>query len=78
METFILGFMQNNPTLASVLVIIGAVRVVVKPAMAYYEAHVASTPDKVDDEKLVKVKSAAWYKALVFILDYAASVKLPK
>lgn len=78
MDVLILSFVEKYPQLASALMIMGALRVVLKPLMVFLEEHVASTPDKADDEKLAKVKASKVYKALCFILDYVASIKLPK
>lgn len=78
MDDVILTFVNQSPTLSMLLMAMGGLRLVLKPIMAYYEKKVAESPDKADDEKLAKMKEAGWYKALAFILDYAASVKLPK
>lgn len=78
MEVMLMEIMSQSPLLSMILMVMGGLRLVLKPIMAYYEKKVAESPDKADDEKLAKMKEAGWYKALAFVLDYAASVKLPK
>ena len=78
MEAILIDLVQRFPVLSTVLLIVGGLRVVLKPLMVYLEEHVASTPCPEDDEKLKKIKSSKWYRVLNFVLDYSASVKLPK
>lgn len=78
MELLLIELVSKYPSLSTALMVIGALRVTVKPLMAYYESHVQSTSDKEDDERLKKLKASKVYKALVFLLDYTASIKLPK
>jgi hypothetical protein len=61
-----------------ILMVMGGLRLVLKPIMAYLEKKALESPEKADDEKLAKMKEAGWYKVLSFVLDYSASVKLPK
>lgn len=74
----LLLMVQKYPLVSTILFVMGALRTVIKPFMVFYEKHVAETPETTDDEKLAGIKSAKWYKALSFVLDYTASVKLPK
>jgi hypothetical protein len=78
MEELFLGLLQANPAVASCLASIGLARLIFKPIMIGVEAYVSQSPSKSDDEKLAKVKANKFYKAFAFILDYAASIKLPK
>lgn len=78
MELLLLDMVQKFPVLASVLMLIGALRVTIKPLMAYLEQRAAETEDTKDDERLAKIKANKVYKVLVFLLDYTASIKLPK
>ena len=75
---FLIEFMAKNPQLASVLVVMGLLRAVFKPLMSVIQAYVDATPDGGDNEKLEKVKESKWFKTLAWLLDYAASIKLPK
>ena len=68
----------NHQTVVAVLAIIGGMRVIFKPLMTYVESHVYATKTKADDKSLAKIKSSIWYKAFAFLLNYTASIKLPK
>ena len=78
MELLLQTFVTNNPHAATALMAMGALRLILKPVMVYIEQYVATTPDKADDEKVAKIKASKVYKVLCFVLDYTASVKLPK
>lgn len=61
-----------------VLLVVGVLRVVVKPVMAIAQSVVSLTPSQKDDELVQKILDSKVYKALVFTLDWLASIKLPK
>lgn len=63
--------------LVGLLAIIGTLRLIVKPALALAYAIVQATPSKSDDEAVAKVEQSKVFKALLFVLDWLASVKLP-
>lgn len=60
------------------IAIIGSLRLVVKPIMGLIEAYVLITPSKEDDLLPAKIKENKAYKSLVYLLDWFASLKLPK
>lgn len=68
----------NHQTVVAVLAVIGGMRVIFKPLMAYVESHVYATKTKADDKSLAKIKASVWYKVFSFVLDYTASIKIPK
>lgn len=74
----LLPFMAKYPVVSSVLLVIGGLRVLLKPVMAVLEAYVGYTPDLKDDGMLASLKESSIYKGIVFFLDYVASIKLPK
>jgi hypothetical protein len=74
----ILEFMANHPHLSAVLVVIGVFRAVFKPIMTVLEAYVGATESTKDNELLEKIKGSKTYKVLVWLVDYTASIKLPK
>jgi len=78
MEEVILKAVSGSPAIAMVLMSMGGLRLFLKPIMAYVEYRVAQSPEKQDDERLAKIKASKLYQAIAFIIDYAASVKLPK
>lgn len=63
--------------LVSLLLIIGSLRLVLKPAFALAYAVVALTPSVKDDEAVKKVDEGKIMKSIRFGLDWLASVKLP-
>jgi hypothetical protein len=75
---FILNFIAEYPIASSVLVVVGVLRAIFKPIMTAIEAVVAATPTQKDDLALEKAKASKLYLALVWFIDYIASVKLPK
>lgn len=82
----ILGFLKSIMELYSayipapvvaILVIIGSLRLVLKPAFALAYAVVAITPSTKDDAAVKKIEEGKVMKAITFGLDWLASVKLP-
>jgi len=61
-----------------IIAIIGSLRLVIKPIMGLIEAYVAITPSKSDDLLPAKIMDNKIYKAVVYLLDWFASLKLPK
>lgn len=78
MEQLLLDMMQKYPNLMSAFVVMGVLRAVFKPLMTVFEAYVVATPSKDDDSLLAKVKASKSYALVAYVLDYAASIKLPK
>jgi len=75
---FILQFATNHPYILTILMVIGSLRAILKPLFALARAYTQSTETKADDELVDKVEQSKAYKALVFVLDWFASVKLIK
>ena len=75
---FIIELVLKYPTLGSIVVVMGTLRLILKPLVSAVQTYVASTASTRDDEIVEGVLSSKYYKAFAFILDYAASVKLPK
>lgn len=73
----ILELIAQYPVVSSILVVVGALRLVFKPVMTAIQAIVAVTPSKKDDEVLAKAEASSIYKAIVWVIDYLASIKLP-
>lgn len=63
--------------LVAIILIIGSLRVVFKPLFALAYAIVSVTPSKKDDEVVKKVEEHKITKAILFALDYIASIKFP-
>lgn len=69
------SFLQSYPNLSTLLAIIGFLRAINKPLFTLARAYVQSTATLKDDEKLDKIERSPQYKALLFVLDWFASVK---
>lgn len=77
MELFILELVAKYPTATSILLVIGVLRAVFKPLQGTIDAYVKATPSVSDDGKWEKVKAHKAFKALAWVIDYTASIKLP-
>jgi len=64
--------------LIGALLVIGSLRVLLKPLFALAYAITSVTPDTKDDEAVKKIEEHKITKAVIFALDYIASIKLPK
>lgn len=67
---------ENHPWVASLLILIGSLRLICKPIMSLVRARVALTPTTEDDAQLQRVMSSWWYQALAWTLDFVASIKI--
>lgn len=74
--TFITSFATSHPWVTTLLAVVGALRLLFKPIMTAIENYVRSTPDTGDDAKLEAAKASPIFKAIRFILDYGASIKI--
>lgn len=78
MDLLLLDLVGKYPVIATVIAIVGILRIVIKPLVSIMENVAAATETKADDVVVEKVKTSAIYKGLVWLIDYVASVKLPK
>jgi len=82
MEVFLkLGLEQlvgQYPIVVSIILVMGSLRVIMKPLMSLLQAIAKETSTPKDNELLAKLLDNKIYKALSFCLDFVASVKLPK
>jgi hypothetical protein len=77
--TVVTDLVAKFPVLSSVLLVVGFLRLTVKPIIATLHARAASTPGTEDDERLAKIQRSWWLRALLFVLDWGASIKpLPR
>lgn len=77
MGAFILGYAEQYPLIFTIILYMGSARLVMKPLMSLVLVVVDLTPSTSDNEFLEKLKTYWWYKSLVYLLDWSASVKLP-
>ena len=63
---------------AQVIMVIGTLRLCMKPIMAALSEVVQITPTQKDNELLGKVLANPVYKTICFALDWICSLRLPK
>lgn len=63
--------------MSAVVMAIGTLRIFFKPIMEAIEKIVANTETKSDDAKLEQVKKSLAFRAFVFFMDFALSIKVP-
>lgn len=78
MEEMLLALIGKYPMVASVLSILGLIRLIVKPIMEVIKAYVEFTPNKEDDSFVNKVIASPIYNKFLFILDWLFSIKIKK
>lgn len=76
--TWVLSFISSNPTFASVIMVIGFLRLAIKPVMTLLQTYVKLTPYDNDDRWLAGVEQSKGYKLVVYLMDWILSVKLPE
>lgn len=62
--------------LASILIIVGTLRLTIKPLLSFLHTFVDSTPTKVDNDFLEKVENSKVLKVIFYLLSLFASVKI--
>jgi len=62
---------------ATVLMIVGILRLIVKPVITIVEVVVSATPSKSDDEAFAKIQQGPVMKWVLYALDWLASIKAP-
>lgn len=67
---------ENHPWVATLLLLMGGLRLVCKPIMSLVRARVAATPSTEDDAQLQRITSSWWYQCLAWTIDFFASVKI--
>ena len=77
METFI-ELLKEYPWFANLVVIMGSLRVIFKPLFSLIDAVIAATPNKDDDKAWLQFKQSKAASLLIWLIDYIASVKIPK
>jgi hypothetical protein len=61
-----------------IISIVGTLRLAVKPVMTLIETVVMITPSESDNNLPDEIRASKAYKMVVFVLDWFASIKLPK
>lgn len=75
--TWLVGLVSGNPAFASIVILVGSLRLAVKPIMTLLQIYVKLTPYDADDKWLASVEASKGYKVLVYLMDWLLSVKVP-
>jgi hypothetical protein len=78
MSEYLLSLANAHPQLASLFLVIGFLRFVLKPLFVAWHnwAHKNLTPEQL--AAVERFQSKLWVKILLFLLDYIASIKINK
>ena len=77
-QPLIEAYAGESGILLQALVIMASLRIVFKPLMSLIGSIVLVTPSKSDDILLQSIKAHKGYKMVSYLIDYFASIKLPK
>lgn len=77
MDQLLLDLATKYPGMLWVFVVIGIFRAIFKPTMAVIQMIVKETPGEGDDKAVEGFMQSKVYKALVWLVDYTTSIKLP-
>ena len=75
MQETVAQLMVQFPWIATIFMVIGVIRVVVKPLMELAKSVAASTPSAKDDAVVASLESNKTYKTLLFVIDWIFSLK---
>lgn len=78
MEAILLQLIEKYPVVAMIFMVVGILRAVFKPFMTLLFSYVDATVGDADNKMLDKFVKSKVYSGLVWLLDYTASIKLPK
>ncbi len=73
-----LDLVNNYPVVGQILIVVGALRLVMKPLFSIAHSVVEYTQNPKDNLVLGKVESHWAVKGFLYLLDWFGSVKMPK
>lgn len=76
MDAIIADLVSKFPYISTVLMVVGVLRLVLKPLFSFLHSVVLATPSTKDDELLNKVENGPIVKGLFYVLDWFASIKI--
>ena len=74
----VVGLLSAHPAFAGFMTVVGFARVMNKPLFAMIQAIVDKTENPADDKWWDEVQKHKAMKSLFWVLDWTASVKIPK
>lgn len=75
---WLVHLVQGNPMFTSFIMLLGLLRMVIKPAMTILQAVVKFTPYDSDDKWLADLEVSKGYKLFTYLLDWLLSIKMPE
>ncbi len=78
LQPLLVQYAQQYPWLFTLLLVMASLRLFFKPLMEIFKGVVELTPSQKDNEFYNKMLEHKVYKAIVFVIDWFASIKLPK
>lgn len=75
---WVLLLASKHPQVMAILVLIGTFRVIFKPLTTLIQTYVDATDTPADNAWWMKLQASPAFKAVLWVLDYTASIKLPK
>ena len=75
---WLVHIVQGNPMFASFIMVLGLLRMIIKPAMTILQAVVKFTPYDSDDKWLADLEVSKGYKLFTYMLDWLLSIKMPE
>jgi hypothetical protein len=75
MQETVAQLMVQFPWIATIFMVIGVIRVVVKPLMELAKSVAASTASAKDDAAVASLESNKIYKTVLFVIDWIFSLK---
>lgn len=72
------ALIAKYPVLASIVGVVGILRLLLKPLFSFFHSFVLATPTPKDDALLSTVETSKTYSIVAFLLDYIGSIKINK
>ena len=76
LQPILLGLVGKYPVIMGILAVVGVLRLCLKPVFSILHAIADATPSPNDNLLLDKVEKSPVLKAIYWVLDYLASIKL--
>lgn len=77
LSLWLIGVAVDHPWLATLIGLVGVLRLCLKPVMTVIQGYVESTEDDADDEQLARVTRSPWFAVLIWAIDWLGSIKVP-
>lgn len=74
-EPWVVSMAKDHPWIVTALIVIAGLRAIFKPLMGLLQARAAMDPT--ESGRLTALRQKSWYRFVVWLLDFGASIKLP-